>query len=152
MGDEMVIERNAAQHCTTEQAAILWQAFSLRGVGEDLPKKAAIAREFKSNMREAVVFHTNRSTGELEERPDPRGGLAFHPRKGALLAFTPEQSDYLLECLKELKSKNEGGKPVIDSTVADDVQHVETVLLANWKAGRGDAEALLEAAGEATRA
>jgi len=69
-----------------------------------------------------------------------------------MYAFTPEQSTYLGECFNELKTKQEAGRALVDSSVADDVDHIENVLLPRWLARSGDADELVEAAAAAANA
>jgi hypothetical protein len=123
----------ADQFLSTEQLSLLWQAFSIKGCDDDTEKKAGIAKVFKSCMDDAQIW-VQQGNGDLVAKPDPRGGRQFS-NKTHRVEFDKAQAGYLGECLAELKgAKNQDGTPRIDASVADDVHHLETVVLPNWKA------------------
>lgn len=123
-----------SQALTVEQIGLLWRAFQIRGVDDDMPKKAAIARKFKSLMRMGKLY-VEQMNGDIQERDDPRPGSKVFVDTGGMMEFTRSEAKYLRECLDELtKERLPNGKPSINAGIADDVEHLRETVIPRWLA------------------
>lgn len=135
MADETdaVIEEGRAVPCSGTQMGLLWQAHALKGCDDHQSDKARVARKFKRRMVTAMVFQPIPGGG-FAKQEDPRGNKIFEDSTH-MLPLTPAEAENFETLLTELKKKkNQDGTPVIDATVADEIDDLEKRAFPMWKA------------------
>jgi hypothetical protein len=143
---DTVAEEGRAVPVNGTQMGLLWQAHALKGCDDHQSDKARISRKFKCRMVTAMVFQPIPGGG-FAEQEDPRGNKIFE-EKTHMLPLTPAEAENFETLLTELKKKKDpkDGTPVIDATVADEVEDLEKRAFLMWKAkvpgGNGSAPEL----------
>lgn len=130
---EDAIPEGRAVPCNGPQMGLMWEAFGTKGIDEHQSKKARIARKFKCLMVVAKVFQPD-GKGGMTQMDDPRRTKIFED-KTHMLTLNAEEAEHISDLLSKMKKQtNSDGTPVIDSTVADEVEDLETRVFPMWKA------------------